>query len=135
MTKLIIEYDKINIFEEMRQNEYIRNAFVFLACAKRMEELEYVSKGFYLTAVSRVMTDDLIYEQLYSDEIFDEMSGFVRENSNYKYILMDFIKEDPGLLLPAFVGACDLKLGVDYQVREVIDFNKIMSKKQFDLNN
>lgn len=108
---------QINIFKEMRQNEHLKQAYIFLACAKRISELEYTDKRFFSQMLIKVASD-LMEQNLYDEEVFDEMEKFLF-TSNYKYILMDFIKE--GNVLPFFVGEYpDLELGTVYEVRKAI---------------
>lgn len=133
MMELVSEYEKINIFEEMRQKDYLKNAFVFIACAKRIAELGYIDKKF-VGEISRKVAWDFIEDERdsYDTFVLHAINDFVILNENYKYILTDFIKE--GAVLPRFVGEYpDLQLGVEYKVTNIKINNELHEEDELNL--
>lgn len=115
--ELVSEYEKINIFEEMRQKDYLKKAFVFIACAKRIADLGHIEKKF-VSETSRKVAWDLAEKDSYDKLVLFAINDFIILNGNYKYILTDFINE--GVVLPRFVGEYpDLQLGVEYKVTKI----------------
>lgn len=99
----------MNIVEKIRTNDRIKDAFIFLYCAKRSEFLGYVYGGFFSGMVGHVNLEDVHVEKFYTDEEFDAIVEFIIDDIVPPTVLFEELVLE-GVQLPKFVEKFDLQL-------------------------
>jgi hypothetical protein len=106
-----------NTKELIKDNEALQGAFGFLYSTKRADFMQGLSpkESNFNGMCGHVLLEDVFVEELYSEEEFNKMVDFIFEPESDD-LFIEMIKD--GYVLPACIKGVDMKLPVEYEVRE-----------------